>query len=193
MGEGHGIERKDWRNRTDGRGRHRFDRRVSADRGRTRNHLFQQSGDERGALYCHRAAHQPDASLYPAQRSAAGWGSWQICSETEYRGKCLVIGANRRDLDFGPVRSIRVVGEAKPAPTPSQFKEIGRLTVRDRADRDTLVSSDRSTLFREIRVCSERNTIRIRRAEVQLGNGEWQRLFVPLVLEEGKCSNDIAH
>lgn len=124
-------------------------------------------------------------------RSAAlqGGGSWQICSETDYRGKCLVIAATMRELNFGPVRSIRRLDTTTPAPSP--WKEIARLDVRDRADRDTVGSTDRCSLFREIKVCSERNTIRIRRAEVQLGNGQWQRLFVPLALEQGRCSDDI--
>ena len=45
--------------------------------------------------------------------------------------------------------------------------------------------------YREVMVCAERSTIRLRRAEVQFDNGRWQRLFLPLALAEGKCSKAI--
>lgn len=118
-----------------------------------------------------------------------GDGSWQICSAVNYGGKCTVIGANQRNLDFGVIRSIRPLNATMPSPGP--WREIARLNVRDHADRDLVPVSDRQTLFRKIQVCSERNSIRIRRAEVQLGNGTWQRLFLPLVLNEGQCSDGI--
>jgi hypothetical protein len=123
-------------------------------------------------------------------RSAAlqGRGSWQVCSEENYRGRCLVIGNSQRDLSFGPISSIR---QLAASPTRGPLREIARLNVRDRAERDTANSNDRQTIFREVRVCSERSAIRIRRAEVQFGNGTWQRLFLPLVLEQGQCSDPV--
>lgn len=117
-------------------------------------------------------------------------GTWQVCSEEEYRGNCLVVQSTR-SFSFGPVRSVRKLGGSATGPEASQWKTVARLDVRDRADRDAATSSDRITRFQQIQVCSERNLVRIRRAEVQLGNGYWQRLFVPLALEQGACSNAI--
>jgi hypothetical protein len=130
----------------------------------------------------------------PRSAAIAGGGSWQICSQADYQGKCLVIGATMNALDFGAVGSARPLDATKPAPPPpsaTAWKEVVRLDVRDGADRDLAASRDTKTMFREVQVCSERSTVRIRRAEVQLRNKQWQRLFVPLVLEEGKCSNAI--
>lgn len=124
----------------------------------------------------------------PRSAILQGGGSWQICSAANYRGRCEVINSDRRDLSFGPIRSIR---QPAAVPAPSPAREIARLSVRDRADRDTAYSTDRQTMFREVQVCSERSTIRIRRAEVQFGNGTWQRLFLPLTLEHGECSKPV--
>jgi hypothetical protein len=130
-------------------------------------------------------------SLPYVPRSAVlqGGGSWQICSANDFGGKCTVIGEDQRNLNFGTIRSIRPLNATSPSPGP--WQEIARLNVRDRADRDFAVSTDTQSRFREIKVCSERSTIRIRRAEVQLGNGTWQRLFLPLALNEGQCSDGI--
>lgn len=128
-------------------------------------------------------------TFVPRSARLYGRGSWEICSERNYRGRCEVIAQNQSYLNFGPVRSIRMVSTTSPI--VGGWREIARLNVRDRADRDTAVVSDRQTRFRQIKVCSARNTIRIRRAEVQLGNGKWQRLFVPAVLRQGSCSNAI--
>ncbi|MFN0114298.1 MAG: hypothetical protein ACKVPY_06440 [Paracoccaceae bacterium] len=68
--------------------------------------------------------------------------------------------------------------------------EIIRLDVGDGADRDTWPIVD-ARKFTAIRICAEKNPVRIRRAEVRLDNGSWQRLFVPLVLDPGKCSKAI--
>jgi hypothetical protein len=126
----------------------------------------------------------------PRSAILQGGGTWQVCSGQDYTGKCLVLSSNVvRNLGFGAIRSVRPVGATAPAPAP--WKEVARLDVRDRAERDTAAVNDRQTSFRQIRVCSERRTVRIRRAEVQFANGDWQRLFVPLALSQGKCSNAI--
>jgi hypothetical protein len=69
--------------------------------------------------------------------------------------------------------------------------EVIRLDVRDGADRDTRgIRSD--ARYMTVQVCAAENTVRIRRAEIQLGNGRWQRLFLPLALKAGACSEEIA-
>lgn len=79
-----------------------------------------------------------------------------------------------------------------PTVAASPWRVVARGNVADVADYDLVVSSDRRSLFRAVRACAVRQTVRLRRAEVQLGNRRWQRLFLPLVLEEGRCSDPIA-
>jgi hypothetical protein len=74
------------------------------------------------------------------------------------------------------------------AQTP--WVELARLTVNDRADQDIARIADGGR-YSEIMVCGERQVIRIRRAEVQLDDGGWQRLFLPLALSPGECSKGI--
>lgn len=116
-----------------------------------------------------------------------GGGSWEICPRRNYGGNCERIARSERDLAPrlarpGSIRPVEAV--------TSTWREIARLSVRDRAERDTVPVRDRER-YRAIMICSERNLIRIRRAEAQLDNGRWQRLFVPLALPQGQCSNAI--
>jgi hypothetical protein len=70
------------------------------------------------------------------------------------------------------------------------WQELKRVLVNDRADFDVvLVGGDQ--MYRVVKVCAERQPIRIRRAGVRLENGTYQRLFLPLVLQPGSCSKEI--
>lgn len=127
-----------------------------------------------------------DLPFEPRSAALQGGGRWEICPARDYGGSCQQIGENSRNLRVGSIRSIRPVASAASA----GWREIARLDVRDRADRDQ-VGVRSNELFREVKLCAERNPIRMRRAEVQLGNGTWQRLFVPLVIAPGNCSDGV--
>lgn len=131
-----------------------------------------------------------NANLPFRPRSAliAGGGSWQVCSGNDGAGSCDTIAQSTRDLQlrFATVGSIKV--NALIAVSP--WREIVRLNVLDRADRDLAGVNDQ-TPFRQVMVCAERKPIRIRRAELGLGNGQWMRLFLPVVLDGGRCSKPI--
>ena len=127
-----------------------------------------------------------DLPFEPRSAALQGGGSWEICPARDYAGTCQQISENSRNLRVWAIRSIRPAA----ASASSGWRELARLNVRDRADRDQ-VSVRSNELFREVKLCAERNPIRIRRAEVQLGNGTWQRMFVPLVITPGDCSNAV--
>jgi hypothetical protein len=70
------------------------------------------------------------------------------------------------------------------------WDELIRLDVGDLADRDIRpIGDDRK--MHGVRVCAEENKVRIRRAEVMVNNNRWQRLFLPLALAPGECSDEI--
>jgi hypothetical protein len=124
----------------------------------------------------------------PRSAILRGGGGWEVCSRRDYSGECVTVRTNERDLRLAGSRAL----SARPAGMPqTPWREIARLSVRDRAEQDTasLRSSER---FKELMVCAERNTVRLRRAEVRSENGRWQRLFLPLALPAGECSKGIA-
>jgi hypothetical protein len=125
----------------------------------------------------------------PRSGAIQGGGRWELCANRNYQGPCVQVAGSERDLrlPFQAVASIRPLGGAV---SPAGWQELGRLNVRDHADTDTLRVRNQGQ-FREIRVCAERNTVRIRRAEVQLDGRQWQRLFLPLALDPGRCSQGI--
>lgn len=131
-----------------------------------------------------------DLPFIPRSAALQGGGTWSMCNMREYAGTCRTISESDRDLNFTVVRSIRPIDSGSGGWSNAGWREIARQSVRDRNDRDTIPVRS-NELFREVKVCAERNILRIRRAEVQLGNGYWQRMFVPPVLAPGKCSKDI--
>lgn len=130
-----------------------------------------------------------DLPYIPRSASLQAGGTWQICSGSNFSGRCERIRSNQLTLNFGQIRSIRPIETT--APNDGIWREVARLNVRDRSVGDTVLVTDRVTKFREVKICSERGLIRIRHAEVQLGNGHWQRLFVPLILGPGRCSDAV--
>lgn len=131
-----------------------------------------------------------NASIPYQPRSAMvqGGGTWRVCSGNDGTGTCDTITSNVRDLrlGFAHVGSIKL--DAQTASSP--WREIVRLNVLDRAERDLAPVNDQVP-YREVKVCAERQPIRIRRAELQFANGKWMRLFLPLVLNDGDCSKSI--
>jgi hypothetical protein len=80
----------------------------------------------------------------------------------------------------------------KVAPTKPQLSqgwhELGRVHVRDSAEKDLAVLHDGEDVV-EIRVCAEGNAIRLRNAELWMSGDKRQKLWLPLVLRAGKCSD----
>lgn len=124
-----------------------------------------------------------------------GGGTWQLCGRQDYRDPCMAISRDQRELrlPFARIESVRAPVTATPGPAPAPaagWQEVARRTVTD-ANRNSQLPVNNQQRFREVMLCSERNAIRIRRAEVRLDGRHWQRLFVPLVLQEGQCSDPI--
>lgn len=128
-----------------------------------------------------------DMTFAPRSVRVLGGGSWISCASPNYAGACVTIAGDDANIRLpgGRVESIRPTGMVQ-----AQWLEIVRLNVRDRAERDTAAVRD-SGLYSEVMVCAERNAVRVRRAEIQLDDGGWQRLFLPLVLSTGECSKGI--
>jgi hypothetical protein len=123
----------------------------------------------------------------PRSAMLRGGGNWEVCSSRDYGGDCRPIVRNERDL----AQQYRRIGSIRPvAGTTSERREVARVQVTDRSDFDTVPVRDGGA-FVDVVVCAERNTVRMRNAYAELEGGRSQRLFLPLVLEAGQCSNPI--
>jgi hypothetical protein len=130
----------------------------------------------------------------PRSAMLQGGGSWELCPSRSYGGRCQTIRQNQRDLrlDFVRVQSARPArAVVQPPPPVSNWREIARLAVRDRIETETVNVRD-TIRFREVKVCGQRQIVRMRRAEVLVQSGRWQRLPLPPVLSPGRCSNPLA-
>jgi hypothetical protein len=70
------------------------------------------------------------------------------------------------------------------------WHELGRVHVRDNAEKDLAFVKDRDDVV-EVRVCAEGNAIRLRNAESWMSGDKRQKLWLPLVLGAGECSDPI--
>jgi len=70
------------------------------------------------------------------------------------------------------------------------WHELGRVHVRDNAEKDLAFLKDGDDVV-EVRVCAESNAIRLRNAELWMSGDKRQKLWLPLVLDAGKCSDPI--
>lgn len=79
---------------------------------------------------------------------------------------------------------------AQVAPTKDQsgWHEIGRQHVLDNAEKDLAFMHNSDALV-EVKVCAQGAPIRLRNAEMWMPSDQRQRLWLPLVLGEGRCSS----
>jgi hypothetical protein len=83
-----------------------------------------------------------------------------------------------------------VADEAKELRLGPGWVVVGTQHVRDGAERDLAVlDADRPLM--EIRVCARDNAVRLRNATAWLPGDRRQKLWLPLVLDAGKCSAPI--
>jgi hypothetical protein len=67
------------------------------------------------------------------------------------------------------------------------WREIGRVQVPDRPT-PQIVQIPGRQMYREVMICAERRTVRLRRVEMRLRRGEDQRIDTPEELRPGDCS-----
>jgi hypothetical protein len=70
------------------------------------------------------------------------------------------------------------------------WHELGRVHVRDAAEKDLAFLKNGDDVV-AVRVCAERNAVRLRNAELLMSGDKRQKLWLPLVLDAGKCSDPI--
>jgi hypothetical protein len=70
------------------------------------------------------------------------------------------------------------------------WHDLGRLHVRDSAEKDLAFLKDGDGVV-QIRLCAERNAIRLRNAELWMAGDKRQKLWLPLVLAANKCTDSI--
>jgi hypothetical protein len=70
------------------------------------------------------------------------------------------------------------------------WRDLGRVHVRDSAEKDLAFLSDGNDVV-QIRLCAERNAVRLRNAELWMAGDKRQKLWLPLVLGANKCTDSI--
>jgi hypothetical protein len=70
------------------------------------------------------------------------------------------------------------------------WHSLDRVHVRDNAEKDLAILKDGDNVA-EIRLCAERNAIRLRNAELWMAGDKRQKLWLPLVLGANKCTDSI--
>lgn len=100
-----------------------------------------------------------------------------------------------RTLGWGLFAAVVLSGaaradEARELPLEPGWVQIGSQHVRDGAEKDLAVLDAERPLM-EIRVCALDQAVRLRNATAWMPGGGRQKLWLPLVLDAGRCSAPI--
>jgi hypothetical protein len=96
-------------------------------------------------------------------------------------------------LAFATVASAQTQAQTAAGTKPhvgQGWHELGRVHVRDNAEKDLAFLKDGDDVV-EVRVCAEGNAIRLRNAELWMSGDKRQKLWLPLILGAGECSDPI--
>lgn len=99
-------------------------------------------------------------------------------------GVCLLVGAARAETQEAKLVDMQ-------AWTSNGWHDLGRVHVRDNAEKDLAFLKDGDSVV-QIRLCAERNAIRLRNAELWMSGDKRQKLWLPLVLDANKCTDSIS-
>jgi len=98
-------------------------------------------------------------------------------------GACLLTGVAQAQTQVTKLVDMQ--------PWASQgWHDLGRVHVRDSAEKDLAFLKDGDGVV-QIRLCAERNAIRLRNAELWMAGDKRQKLWLPLVLAANKCTDSI--
>jgi hypothetical protein len=125
----------------------------------------------------------------PRSARLRGVGGWQLCSGQNFLGPCQTITQDQRNLLLR-LRSVQSIRPVATTAGMTGWRDIARLPVRDRVQSDIITIRD-NRLFRQAKLCAERNTVRLRSADLQRGNGTWQRLNPLRAIQPGRCSSPV--
>lgn len=112
-------------------------------------------------------------------------GAWELCSRPNFEGRCARHDGSRPNLPAAQrtVQSMRPVYE-------SGWELVGEHNVRDRTDRDTIVSWGH-TKHRRLRICVEGHAVRFYDVEVVFFFTGRQDVPVRALIGAGQCTRDI--
>lgn len=112
-------------------------------------------------------------------------GTWELCSKPNFEGSCTRLDRSRASLPQAQrtVRSMRPVYD-------SGWELVGESDVRDRTERDTLISWGH-VKHRRMRVCVEGHSVRFYDLEVVFFFNGKQNVPVRALVGDGQCTRDI--
>jgi len=109
-------------------------------------------------------------------------GTWQLCERANFLGPCRTMSSDNRNLGRLRVQSART-WQSNPGWRVLGSTDVGRF------GRDRRVIQVRGNQgLRALRLCAERNRVRLFDARARFANNRSQNLFVPAQLSAGRCT-----
>lgn len=129
---------------------------------------------------------EPNLRLgWPIGSARVRGGTWELCERPNYQGACLSVWNDNRNLGGRRVQSARMSRSGT-------WRELGGAEVnRIIWDRQTIHARGTPRLW-AVRLCAERNRVRLHGARAYFTNRRFQTLHVPAQLASGACTDPLA-
>ena len=111
-------------------------------------------------------------------------GTWQLCERANFQGSCLTVSESQSNLGHRRVQSARMTRERA-------WREVNTTDVSRVGWTHRVIRVPGTPRVHEVRLCAERNRIRLHDARARFSNNRFQTLHLPSQLASGRCTNAI--
>ena len=122
-------------------------------------------------------------------------GTWELCERTNYRSPCFTVGSTTSNLGHRRVQSARPTRFGPgpgPGPGPGLFwRPLGEAEVQRFGWDHKVIRIRGNQNLAALRLCAERNRIRVHDARARFANGRTQALHAPSQIAGGSCTNPL--
>jgi hypothetical protein len=113
-----------------------------------------------------------------------GGGTWELCEQPNHQGACLTVRGDNNNLGQRRVQSVW----GTPSAT---WREFGAADVSRLGWGRTVIRARGYPSLSSVRLCAERNRIRLHSARANFTNKRFQTLHVPSQLASGACTEPL--
>jgi hypothetical protein len=109
-------------------------------------------------------------------------GQWDLCERPNYQGSCITVSSNTSNLSNRRVQSARLSPQGA-------WRTLNTADVSRFGWDHRVIRAPGNPRVSSIRLCAERNRIRLHDARARFTNARFQTLHVPSQISSGSCTN----
>ncbi len=112
-------------------------------------------------------------------------GTWQLCERTNHRTPCMTLSSSSNNLNHKRVQSAQQI-------RAGSWRALGDAEVSRFGWDHRVINVRGNPSLSALRLCAERNRVRLHDARARFSNGRFQTLRVPLSVNSGSCTASLS-